>query len=313
MRVLGELSIQASTQASVRSSTVNTGELDLNVLEIGDPNGLPVICVHGLRDTAHALIPSLTWEDSRFRFLLPELRGHGLSDQTDAFAMPNFLQDVLSVAEHFKLDKFALFGHSLGGHVTSKFAALWPERVTALVIVEGLGPPRRPHEGDPELELQAYRFMLENRLAYKAPKAMPNLDDAAKRLLRNNPRLNASEAERLVPFLTKPVNEGLVWSFDNRAASVFIGQTAIENQKFWNAVQAPTCVIAGTLSYEYWGREMQSTGFTGKFAEGEMEARAAHFKHHEFHWFDHSGHMVHYDEPERLSQVTRTFLEKQHV
>ena len=292
---------------------MSTGELTLNVLEIGNPDGLPVICVHGLRDTAHALIPSLSFDESQYRFILPELRGHGQSDPTDAFAMPNFLQDVLSVAEHFHLDRFALFGHSLGGHVTSKFAALWPERVSALVIVEGLGPPRRPHEGDPTLELQAYRFMLENRLALKPPKVMPDLADAARRLLRNNPRLDACEADRLIPYLTSPVKDGFVWSFDNRAASVFIGQTSAENQKFWNAVKAPTCVIAGTLSYEYWGREFDSSGFTGKFAEGEMEARAAHFQKHEFHWFDHSGHMVHYDEPERLNQVTRTFLEKHYV
>ena len=298
----------------IREVTVATGELNLNVLDMGNPDGLPIICVHGLRDTAHALIPALTWPDASYRVLLPELRGHGGSDATDAFAMPNFLQDVIAVANHFNLDRFALFGHSLGGHVTSKVAALWPERVTALIIVEGLGPPRRPHEGDPARELEAYRAMLETRLITKTQRPMADLQDAIQRLVRNNPRLSSTEAERLAPHLTKPARDGgYIWSFDSRAAGVFIGSSALENTRFWQAVQAPACIIAGALSHEYWGREMADPDFTGRFAEGEMEARAANFSQHELHWFEHSGHMVHYDEPERLRQVTRAFLEKHYV
>ena len=281
---------------------------------MGNPEGLPVICVHGLRDSAHALTPVFSWENQGYRILIPDLRGHGLSDSTDAFSMPNFIADVKSVADHCHAERVALFGHSLGGHVTAKVAALWPERVAALVIVEGLGPPKRPHEGDANLEIEAYRFMLENRLAHKQPKPMPSHADAAARLMRNNKRLTETEALRIAPHLTRETASGeWVWAFDNRAASVFIGQSSKDNEKFWQAVQAPTCIVAGTLSYEYWGREMASEEFSGRFAEGEMEARAAHFAKHELHWFERSGHMVHYDEPERLSQVTRDFLEKYYV
>ena len=55
---------------------------------------------------------------------------------------------------------------------------------------------------------------------------------------------------------------------------------------------------------------MSQSGFTGHFAEGEMEARAAEFPNAEHHWFENSGHMVHYDEPERLAKLGLKFLEQ---
>ena len=73
---------------------------------------------------------------------------------------------------------------------------------------------------------------------------------------------------------------------------------------------AEACIVSGALSYEYWGSQL---GSDGRFREGEMEERVGHFPNAEHHWFDHSGHMVHYDEPDRLANTLRTFLEKHYV
>ncbi len=300
-----------------REFKITAQDIPLNVLELGNPQGQPIICVHGLRDTAHALSPIFSngWDKQiPYRVLIPELRGHGLSGATDAFAMANFLQDVLAIIDHENLDQLALFGHSLGGHITCKIAAMWPERISALMVVEGLGPPARAHDGDEQLEVQAYRYMLENRLSPRPSKPISGLTNATQRLLRNNPRLAPEEAARLAPHLTRSAGGGrLSWAFDSRAASVFIGSDGRENEKFWRQIQAPTCIVSGTLSYEYWGQQMSADDFSGKFAEGEMENRAAQFRNHEHHWFDHSGHMVHYDEPNRLGLLCRKFLEKHYV
>jgi pimeloyl-ACP methyl ester carboxylesterase len=275
--------------------------------------------VHGLRDSAWSLLPiahalNRNAQRAGYRVLLPELRGHGASTATGAYAMPDFLRDLHLVSTSFAPDRFALFGHSLGGHITSKYSALFPERVAALVVVEGLGPPRRPHEGDPARELVAYREMLLARLTPQPRSSRPikDLDDVVARLLRNNPRLADAAASDIAPHLVRSTSTGLEWAFDASANSVFIGSNRRTDEQFWQQVKAPVCVVSGRLSYEYWGREMAAEDFTGRFAEGELERRAANFVHHEHHWFDHSGHMVHYDEPARLSTLTRTFLEKHH-
>jgi pimeloyl-ACP methyl ester carboxylesterase len=183
------------------------------------------------------------------------------------------------------------------------------------LVVEGLGPPKRPHEGDEALEIKAYRDMLLSRVAARPSSGKPIIDieDVVGRLCRNNPRLDPNQAGQIAPHLVTEVDGALSWAFDSRANSVFVGSNYADNARFWRQVQAPTCLISGTLSYQYWGREMASPDFNGHFAEGEMEARADHFANHEHHWFEHSGHMVHYDEPDRLGVLARNFLEQNYV
>jgi pimeloyl-ACP methyl ester carboxylesterase len=67
-------------------------------------------------------------------------------------------------------------------------------------------------------------------------------------------------------------------------------------------------VISGMLSHEYWGAEMGNDTFDGRFAENEMQQRIDLFNDCEHHWFENSGHMVHYDEPGRLAEVCLAFF-----
>lgn len=300
---------------------IRGNDLDLNVLEVGQTNAPTIVLVHGLRDTAHALLPLAKHLSDKntgthaYRVLIAELRGHGESDTSSAYSMPNFILDLHTVIQDLVEDNCALFGHSLGGHIVSKYAALFPETIRALIVAEGLGPPQRPHEGDPDKELAVYREMLLTRLGTQPRRSKPikDLEDVAQRLLKNNPRIQISEARRLAPHMVRSTENGYIWAFDSRASSVFVGAQASEDRRFLQKVRAPTCIISGALSYEYWGREMAQEDFTGHFAEGEIEARAALFQHHEHHWFEQSGHMIHYDEPQRLAELCQQFLEKQYV
>ena len=304
----------------MRQHRVHSNGVDLNVLDLGRADDPAVIMVHGLRDTAWSLLPiakhlvSTNDDHAGYRVLIAELRGHGASDRSHAYAMPDFLLDLYQVVG-LTSGTCAMLGHSLGGHVVTKFAAMFQETVKALLVVEGLGPPKRPHEGDEALEVKAYREMLLSRVSGRSSRGKPieSIDDVVARLCRNNPRLDADEAERIAPHLVTEVDGVLSWAFDSRANSVFVGSNHADNARFWRQVQATTCLVSGTLSYQYWGREMASAEFNGHFAEGEMETRANHFAHHEHHWFEHSGHMVHYDEPDRLGVLARNFLEQNYV
>ncbi len=296
----------------------------LNALAAGDPQRPCVILVHGLRDTAWALAPLAealaqpgTAHGGYYAVIL-ELRGHGGSSHSDGYAMANFLADLHCVVNTVAGNRCALFGHSLGGHLVTRYAALFPAAVAAVIAAEGLGPPRRPHVGDEAAELAAYREMLENRVLRHIKRnpggKLSGIDEVCARLLKNNPRLHPQLAHDIAPHLVrKSADGGLQWAFDPRASSVFLGTSEADNARFWRALQAPTCLISGALSYEYWGRELGGSGFSGQFAEGEMEQRLAHFRHAEHHWFDKSGHMVHYDEPQRLAQLSRKFLEENYV
>ncbi len=298
---------------SPTSHSVDSLGIRLNVLALGDPGRPPIILLHGLRDTAWALLPlAQTLAKGRY-VLMPELRGHGRSDHSDAYAIPHFIVDLHNVVEHFSLTSMALFGHSLGGHITARYAALFPDAVRALILAEGMGPPNRNESASPEAELARYKDMLLTRLGQLPASRQRTLSTASvvERLLANNPRLAQDTAELIAPHLLT-TGDNPTWAFDTRTNSVFIGNSRDQDEMFWRAVRAPTCVISGALSFEYWGKQLSGFGdtYTGRFAEGEMETRAAHVKSHEHHWFANSGHMIHYDEPERLAQVVTTFLEK---
>lgn len=313
-----------SAAEQVVEHQLSANGVTLSVLELApaEHNHAPcVVMLHGLRDSAWSLLPvaqALSRPSAAcpgYRVLLPELRGHGRSGRSHAYAMPNFLLDLHSVISRLTEGSCALFGHSLGGHIVTKYAGLFPEIVKAMLVVEGLGPPKRPHEGDASAEIRVYREMLLAFSSERTSGTRPIVDvaDASARLQRNNPRLTAQQADTIAGHLVEQVDGRLRWAFDASARSVFLGVSTADNVRFWQQVQAPSCFVSGALSYEYWGSEMATPGFTGHFAEGEMETRVQHFKHHEHHWFDQSGHMVHYDEPDRLGALCRHFLEQHYV
>ena len=62
------------------------------------------------------------------------------------------------------------------------------------------------------------------------------------------------------------------------------------------------------LSHEYWSAEMGNDTFDGRFAENEMQQRIDTFNDCEHHWFENSGHMVHYDEPGHSANVCLAFF-----
>ncbi len=299
---------------------VLSGGAELSVLELPaeDSQAIhkpPLIMVHGLRDSAWSLLPvALQLTDNR-RVLLPELRGHGRSESSDTYSIFQLITDLVEVIESLHLDTFTLFGHSLGGHIATKFAAIFPNLVTGLIIIEGLGPPdasayisvsKATRE---RLEMQTLQSMLQTRLRHRAKsvKIIASIEAGAQRLQRNNPRLSSKQALR-------PTQGGFAWAFDPRANSVFVGATRNNDAKFWRNVNAPTCIVSGALSYEYWTTQMGHPAEnepTGKFGPGEIEARVGLFADAEHHWLDGSGHMVHYDQPNELAQLCLSFLSRQ--
>jgi pimeloyl-ACP methyl ester carboxylesterase len=91
-------------------------------------------------------VPALT---SKYRVVTLDLPGHGTSGTIDAarFAMDLFARAVEAVRAEAGAERIVLVGHSMGTPVIREYAKLYPQRVAALVIVDGvvvLGAPPRP-------------------------------------------------------------------------------------------------------------------------------------------------------------------------
>jgi pimeloyl-ACP methyl ester carboxylesterase len=74
-----------------------------------------------------------------------DLRGRGASASLPPpFGMRAHCADLLKVVDEFSLDDIVAAGHSMGGYVTSMFAASHPARVRSLVLIDGGFPLTAP-------------------------------------------------------------------------------------------------------------------------------------------------------------------------
>jgi len=107
-----------------------------------------IVFVHGWAcnlDNWRAQVPALA---DKARLVLIDLPGHGQSDKPHTAYTPDFFASaVLAVMDDAHVDKATLVGHSMGGAVICCVYRQAPERVAALVSVDGL--LRRP-AGTPE-------------------------------------------------------------------------------------------------------------------------------------------------------------------
>lgn len=106
------------------------------------PGGeLPLMLVHGMAGDASfwgAVVEALA---GRHRLIVPELRGHGRSGPASDgdYSIAACASDLVAVLDALGLDRVVLVGHSFGGSVAIELASKAPERVVALVVVDGAG------------------------------------------------------------------------------------------------------------------------------------------------------------------------------
>ncbi len=109
----------------------------LHVEDVGDPDGPPVLFLHGFMSS------NLQWEPNRgtlatkLRLLLVEQPGHGASpgpDDPAAYQADTVLQQLDRVRSDRGLDRLWLVGQSLGGAIAIRYALAHPNRVAGLVF-----------------------------------------------------------------------------------------------------------------------------------------------------------------------------------
>jgi pimeloyl-ACP methyl ester carboxylesterase len=124
-------------------SIVSTDLLDVAVEQWGDPSGSPVILLHGFPYDARAfdevapvLVEAGAW------VVVPYLRGFGPTrfrdDSTPRSGQQAALgADLVALMDALGIESAVLGGFDWGGRAACIVAALWPERVTGLVTVDG--------------------------------------------------------------------------------------------------------------------------------------------------------------------------------
>jgi len=225
----------------MRSWTLDARGLPLRVWELSDEHdGQPIVALHGWLDQGLGFAPVAAGRPGRW--LAMDQRGHGGSGHVGGggyYHFPDYLADLDALVERLG-GPVRLVGHSMGGTVASMYAGARPDRVSALVVVEGLGALEM---SDPSY-LKRARMFLEGLRAPPAPVRLRGLEDAAQRMVRRHPGLDLDHARLLAEHGTIEDAGGLRWAFDplhlTRAPYPFREEFYAE---FLGAITAPTLVV----------------------------------------------------------------------
>jgi epoxide hydrolase 4 len=123
---------------------VFVGGVRLHLVQAGREDGPPVLLLHGFPESW------LAWRRqfaelaaAGFRMTAPVGRGYDLSDKPAAirdYAMSRLTADALGVLDALQASTACVVGHDWGGIIAWRLAALHPERVERLVVINAPHP-----------------------------------------------------------------------------------------------------------------------------------------------------------------------------
>jgi pimeloyl-ACP methyl ester carboxylesterase len=107
----------------------------------GDPDGIPIFLLHGTPGSRLGPHPrGQVLHRLGVRLIAFDRAGYGRSDRLRGRQVADVAADVEAIADHYKLDRFAVVGRSGGGPHALACAALLPERATRAAVLVGLAP-----------------------------------------------------------------------------------------------------------------------------------------------------------------------------
>ncbi|AZC16990.1 MULTISPECIES: alpha/beta fold hydrolase [Pseudomonas] len=98
--------------------------------------GEPLLLVHGLGSSAQDWEKQVPELATRYRLIIPDVRGHGRSDKPrERYSIPGFAADLMALVEHLGLGPVHYVGLSMGGMIGFQLAVDQPHLFKSLCIV----------------------------------------------------------------------------------------------------------------------------------------------------------------------------------
>ena len=269
--------------------------LKLHYVVWGNEANPPLLLIHGNRDHARTWDKVAVQLKSDYCVYAVDLRGHGDSAWSvgGQYSLPEFVLDIAMLARELDRDPLTVIGHSLGGAVTLEYAGVFPQQVSKVVAVEGLGP----RVGEPTPGSIRMRAWIEHMREFdkRTPRKYASLEDAVTRMMDENPHLTEGMAKHLTIHGMRPDEDGaLVWKFDNyvRLHSPYEFNIA-EAREIWNQIRCPVLLVRGSESWA---------------ADPEEDGKASAFHDYTTALVKDAGHWVHHDQLDVFMRVVRDFL-----
>jgi len=274
--------------------------LRLRYVDWGNAGAPPMILLHGGQDHCR----NWDWVAQRLRrewhIIAPDLRGHGDSEwsATGSYTMAGYIYDLAQLIDQQRLAPVTIVAHSLGGNIALRYTGIYPEKVKALVAIEGLGPsPKVLAERASHTIADRMRKWIDVQriLAGRLSRRYASIEDAFRRMQEANKHLTPEQARHLTQHGVNQNEDGTFsWKFDNyvRIWPPYDMQVP-EVQELWSRITCPVLLVYGK---ESWASNPQEDG------------RDRHFKNARVISVEKAGHWVHHDRLDAFIDAVREFL-----
>ncbi|ADZ91484.1 alpha/beta fold hydrolase [Marinomonas mediterranea] len=182
-----------------------------------NPNALRVLGLHGWMDNA-ATFDHLAPYLNEFNFTALDLAGHGFSEHRSDGAFYHMWDHALDVISVLQLSNESswLIGHSMGGGVALLVAALAPEKVRGLIILDSMGPATSDAQERVSTMQRAVQKML--KLNVNRPATYPSIEDMVYARANGFTQMSMDSARILVERGAYQDDESWYWRHDNKLA-----------------------------------------------------------------------------------------------
>ncbi len=196
--------------------------------------GEPLLMLHGLMVSGAMFDPLVPLLSDRFRMIIPDLRGHGLSKSlAGPYEAEDLAADLAAVLADSGVERAAVMGYSHGGAVAQEFARRHPAAVSKLMLVATYA-----------CNVGSFRERLEARIAVALLRVLSPAT-IAKIIFRSRPA-DPSGPRRLTP-------EQVTWLRSIMAANdrpamcgAVHGLVTFDSRGWLDELAIPTLIVAAT-------------------------------------------------------------------
>ncbi len=274
------------TKISIRGISLNTKIMG---------RGTPLALMHG--GPGADLYTMLAFKPlaDQFTLVFYDHRCNGRSEGADVSSLSweNLTADADALREKLGFEKWAVLGHSFGGYVALEYALRYPDRLSALVLVDTGGNSHWAQEKAPEVLAQR---------GYS-----PEMVNLARRFLNGQiePREMFPDLMKLGKAYTYHVSPGqiphmILTGLQTKLRPEALIYSATHFLKGWsvmdrlNQIKVPTLILAGREDFQFPPKHQQ------ELAAGIPNSRLV--------ILDQAGHNVHDEQPAEVQRVLREFL-----
>lgn len=244
--------------------------------------GAPVVLLHPFPANHELWLPLAPLLASRYRLIMPDLRGHGESGLGEGPAlMEKHATDIARLMTALAVDRAPMVGVSIGGYVLFEFWRRFPGRARALVLANTKAPRDAPEARAARLEAARdvvergtepfFESLLGKLLGETTRRSRPDLVEGALRMMR-----------KMSPEAVASVQRGMA----DRPDSVATLKT----------IDVPTLILTGDEDIITGVAEAEL--MRQKLAGSEMKV------------IRKAGHYSPWEQPEDVGRLVRSFLDR---